>query len=213
MTRSRAVRVVVTVLVVAAGAVSVGIWRQLAIHSWRARVAEGYVPPGEARAKSKLPLSYWARHDRVAGDILRRERWGAAELEELRRYVALPVDWKNVDKPSEERGERTTQAAVEYLMWVDAVGAIGTSLSTNAPIDETLRPAFEAEIAAILGHESPRARNTAIAEVTEMGLLDHPGPVRSKVEAMRTDPDPAVAANAIRQLEWRDLLVQKGMVK
>ena len=30
---------------------------------------------------------------------------------------------------------------------------------------------------------------------------------------MRTDPDPEVEANAVRQLEWRDLLVQKGMVK
>ena len=178
--------------------------------SWQERVATAYLPP-EARQKTNhLPATYWAMSERVSGDILRRQNWGASELEELRRYQSAPVDWKHVAGPAEQR---TEAAAMAFLMWNEVMIAIALRLETKAPIEEPVRQALIADITKLLDHEAGLVRNTGIAHLTSLGLIDHPGPVRSKVESMRTDPDPEVAANAIRQLEWRDLLVKKGVVK
>ena len=211
MTRGRAVLLGFIVAPVVIGCVVVALWRHAAGDSWQARLVAHYVPPGVPRAKSNLPASFWARHDRVMGDILQRPTpWGVSELEELRGYVAQPMNWANLAGP---RGLRTDDAANEYFVWLEAVNAIGARLINNAPIDPALRSEFEREITNLLEHRVAMARNQGLALSAEIGLLDHPGTVRSQVESMRTDPDPEVAANAIRKLEWRDLLVKKGMVK
>ncbi len=198
----------VGVVVVSGVGIAYGL-HQRAAASWQQRVAVAYLPP-EARTKTNLPASYWAMSDRVSGDILRRPNWGASELEELRRYQSAPVDWRHVAGPPEQR---TEAAAIALLTWNEVMIAIALRLETKAPIEEPVRQALIADITKLLDHEAGLVRNTGIAHLTSLGLIDHPGPVRSKVESMRTDPDPEVAANAIRQLEWRDLLVKKGMVK
>ncbi len=211
MTRGRAVRLGFIMALVVTGCMVVALWRHAARDSWQARLAVHYVPPGAPRTKTQQPASFWARHDRVMGDILQRPTpWGVAELDELRGYIAQPMNWSNLAGPREFR---TDDAANEYLAWLEAVNAIGARLINNAPINPIVRPAFEHEVTSLLDHTVGFARNQGIALVSEMGLLDRPGPVRSKVESMRTDPDPEVAANAIRKLEWRDLLVKQGMVK
>ena len=210
MTRARWAGIGMAVLLLALAIAGWVARRDASGPTWQRRVAEAYVPPGPQRAKSHLPPDYWTQYDRVAGDILQRPVWGQVELSELRGYLARPVDWERVRGPLDTR---TEAAAVEYLKWSDAVSAIGTRLAYKGPIEEHTLPEFEREITGLLDHPVGSARNQAIAHVTEMGLLDHPGPIRRRVEAMRTDPDPEVAANAVRQLEWRDRLASKGAIK
>ena len=210
MLRGHAGRVAVAAIVVVAGLVGVVGWRMMVRRSWQARLAANYTPPNAARLKSWHSATFWQAHDRIMGDILQRPRWSTPELEELRAVIARPVDWLHATGPS---GGRTEPAIEGYVLWGDAVAAIAARLATKAPIDDALRPAFESEITALLRHDAPAARTTGIAYVADLGLLDHETPARSTVESLRTDPDPSVAANAIRQLEWRDLLVKKGMVK
>lgn len=176
---------------------------------WRTRVLAAYKPP-EARKPGAMTPEFWAVHDRISGDILQRPNWGQAELVELRRVLDLPVDWKHVGGPPETR---TREATIQYSIYSEAMNAIDLRVDSHAPMDPDVRQAFMEMYIGLLDDPVPQQRNAGIAYVTQLGLIDHPGPVRSKVEAMRSDPDPEVAANAARQLEWRDLLRSKGRIK
>ena len=172
--------------------------------------------PGAARlAAIAAPMAVHAHNsdhfremNRLLGvDMPRKNPWTQDDalllIELYERDLGVPPmpDEEYLALPREEQIPVGERMIINSQAWGLALEA----LRLDHPMHPEARNVLELSLLKMLEHESPDVRVRASTGVVYSMMVTDPA-VRSLVEAMQSDPDPTVAANAARQLQHFDRL-------
>jgi len=188
----------------------------LALVAWRVHWIRGGDERALSMAVARLPAwtprpdvysaSFNDAMTEIRNDLARRPMWKKADAERLLGYAKTPCTFSgrvwDDDVPLAEIEAAQIQDA--------AVAAVGERLQLGLPIETDARELLVAFLLEELDHPNWRERLLACTVVVQSGLADDPT-IRPWIKAMTNDPDPDVAANAMRQLRHRDRLLGRGV--
>ena len=186
----------------------VGSWGLISLLSSR--------PPGAATlAAIAAPMAVHAHNsdhfremNRLLGvDMPRKKPWTQDDalllIELYERDLGVPPmpDEVFLALPREEQIPVGERMIINSQAWGIALEA----LRLDHPMHPEARDAIEFSLLKMLEHECPDVRVRAATGVVYSQMVADPA-IRSLVEAMQSDPEPTVAANAARQLRHFDRL-------
>jgi len=137
----------------------------------------------------------------IRNDLAHKPLWTVQEAITLRELVATNYTYggkvwdDQVPRPQLEAYGRQSMG----------VATIAERFALGFPVDPQAKEILKAALVDLLGSPMWQARLLATTGLVQGDLAKDPI-TRSRVEQMRRDPDPDVAANAARQLDYRDEL-------
>lgn len=138
--------------------------------------------------------------DELRNRLARQRNWTREDAEYLVRTVNI-----GYSPAAHDRHRRTMSDVEAQMVYNTATATVSERFMIDAPMDDDARVLLTNLLLDQLKNPDWGARVAAISSVVQGGLAVDPA-IRRKVEDLTRDPNPAVAANATRQLEHYDRL-------